>query len=61
MNAKLVFLQTLLPLLSRLAQSPDKRLAAEAAEEHAVKSRELAKLKREDAKTSPEGATAHAA
>jgi hypothetical protein len=46
MNARLILIQALLPTLARLAESPDKALAAEAAEEHAAKSRELAKLKR---------------
>lgn len=46
MNAKLTFLETLVPILARLASSPDKSLAAEAADEHAAKARELAKLKR---------------
>lgn len=59
MNPRLTFLQTLLPLLSRLALSPDKGLAAEAAEEHAVKARELAKLQRGLADASQPGGCCH--
>lgn len=46
MNSRLIFLETLLPLLSQLAKSPNPGLAAEAMDEVAAKSRELARLKR---------------
>jgi len=46
MSAKLLFLQTLLPVLEIMTRSKDPELAAEAAEEHAQKSKELAKLRR---------------
>ena len=49
MNAKIVFLQTLVPVLSQMARSPDKSLAAEAAEEMSRKTGELATLQRQEA------------
>lgn len=61
MTPRQTFLETLLPVVSRLALSPDKMLAAEAADEHARMSRELAKLKRQAAESLPEGAGREAA
>lgn len=55
MNARKQLLETLLPLLHRMAQSPDAALAAAAADEAATKSRELARIKRTLA-TQAEGA-----
>ena len=46
MKSRLTFLQTLVPLLEQMSRSRDPHLAAEAAEEHAAKARELAKLRR---------------
>jgi hypothetical protein len=54
MNPRLVFLEALLPLLAQMSRSPNPSLAAEAAEEVAVKSKELAKLKRASAESSQE-------
>lgn len=51
MKPRLIFLQTLVPLLEEMARCPDPELAAEAAEEHAKKANELAKLRRSMAKT----------
>lgn len=62
MNARMVLLQVLIPLLGRLAESPNKALAAEAADELASRTREMAKLKREAANTPQASHTqAHAA
>ena len=49
MNAKIVFLQTLVPVLSAMAKSSDRNLAAEAAEEMSRKAGELATLQRQEA------------
>jgi hypothetical protein len=54
MNPRLIFLEALLPLLAQMSRSPNPSLAAEAAEEAAVKSKELAKLKRAHAESSQE-------
>jgi hypothetical protein len=56
MNAKIVFLQTLVPVLSQMARSPDKGLAAEAAEEMSRKTGELATLQRQEADQQEEAA-----
>ena len=56
MNAKIVFLQTLVPVLSQMARSPDKGLAAEAAEEMSHKTAELATLQRQAADEEREAA-----
>lgn len=61
MNARQTFLESLLPLVNRMAQSPDKLLAAEAADEAAKMTRELAKLKRAAAEAKMEGAGREAA
>ena len=61
MTARQTFLETVLPVVARLAQSPDKLLAAEAADEAAKMSRELAKLKRAAAESQPEDAGREAA
>jgi hypothetical protein len=57
MNARVIFLQALLPLLAQWQRSPNRALAAEAADEHAVKARELAKLLRAQADQSPDAAS----
>lgn len=49
MKSRLHFLETLMPLLSQMARSPDPALAAEAMDEVALKSKELARLKRASA------------
>lgn len=46
MNSRLIFLEALLPVLTQLSRSPNPSLAAEAADEVAAKSKELARLKR---------------
>jgi hypothetical protein len=56
MNSRLIFIEALLPLLSQMSRSPNPTLAAEAADEVAAKSKELAKLKRAAAEASTEGA-----
>lgn len=61
MNARLIFLETLLPVLVQMSRSPNQSLAAEASEEVAAKSRELARIKRKQAETSKEGAGREAA
>lgn len=44
MNNRLIFLEVLLPMLTQLSRSSNQGLAAEAAEEVAVKSKERARL-----------------
>jgi len=61
MNARLIFLETLLPLLAQLSRSPNPALAAEAADEVAARSKELARLKRASAESATEGAGREAA
>lgn len=56
MNARLILIQTLVPWLARIAQSPDKDLASAAAQELAAKTKELAQIKRHLANHSTEGA-----
>lgn len=56
MNSRMTFLETLLPVLAQMSRSTNQGLAAEAAEEAAVKSRELARIKRKQAEASTEGA-----
>jgi hypothetical protein len=46
MTSRQTFIETVLPVVNRLAQSSDKLLAAEAADEAAKLSKELARLKR---------------
>lgn len=54
MNPRLIFLETLLPMLTQLSRSTNQALAAEAADEVAAKSKELAKLKRAAAEAATE-------
>jgi len=56
MNSKIVFIQTLVPLLAQMAKSPDKGLAAEASEELSKKTKELASLQRTAANEEKEAA-----
>jgi hypothetical protein len=56
MNAKIVFLQTLVPVLSQMSRSPNKGLAAEAVEEMSHKTAELATLQRQEADQAKEAA-----
>jgi hypothetical protein len=46
MNAELLFYNTLLPVVGQMANSPNRLLAAVAAEEHAKLAAKVAKLKR---------------
>ena len=57
MNSRLMFLEVLLPVLSQLSRSPNQGLAAEAAEEVAVKSKERARLLKQAAAASAEAST----
>lgn len=61
MNTRLTFLEALLPLLTQMSRSPNPALAAEAADEVATKSKELARLKRAAAESSTEGRNGDAA
>lgn len=47
MQAKLRFFSTLMAVAAEMAESPDRELAAVAAEQHADLARRVAKLKRE--------------
>jgi hypothetical protein len=49
MNAELLFFEALLKVVGQMASSPNKALAAVAAEEHAKLSSKVAKLKRAEA------------
>jgi len=46
MSAELLFFNTLLPVVGQMANSPNRQLAAVAAEEHAKLAAKVAKLKR---------------
>lgn len=59
MNARMILLQTLIPLLTQMSRSPDQALAAEAADELASRTKEMAKLKREAAKPLPSPSPEH--
>ncbi len=58
MNSRLIFLEALLPILAQFSRSPNPALAAEAADEVASKSKELAKLKRAAAEAATEAQAA---
>ena len=62
MNARLILIQTLVPWLSRMAQSPNRDLAAAAAHELALKTRELANIQRKlaESQTTTEDASCEA-
>jgi hypothetical protein len=58
MSAELMFFNTLLPVVGQMANSPNRQLAAVAAEEHAKLAAKVAKLKRAEADAAQaEGAT----